>query len=85
MLISAISYNAIPFLQQYFHSSSPFSCYLAIYYMQQCALLRVSMSRHKTGYVISYHGIFMSRHVVCHNYRGIPSMQYNYGQGAYNK
>ena len=22
-------------------SSSPFSCYLAIYYMQQCALLRV--------------------------------------------
>ena len=48
-------------LQQYFHNSSPFSCYLAIYYMQQCALLRVSMSRHKTGYVISYHGI------LCHD------------------
>ena len=31
------------------------------------------MSRHKTSYVISYHGIFMSRHVVCHDYRGIPS------------
>ena len=60
MLISTISYNVIPFLQQYFHSSSLFSCYLAIYYMQQCALLRVSMSRHKTGYVI-YHGI------LCHD------------------
>ena len=61
MLISTISYNAILFLQQYCHSSSPFSCYLAIYYMQQCALSRVSMSRHKTGYVISYHGI------LCHD------------------
>ena len=69
MLISTISYNAIPFLQQYFHSSSPFSCYLAIYYMQQCVLLRVSMSRHKTGYVISYHGI------LCHDYCGIPNIR----------
>ena len=68
MLISTISYNAIPFLQQYFYSSSPFSCYLAIYYIQQCALLRVYMSQHKTGYVISYHEF------LCHDYRGILSI-----------
>ena len=30
------------------------------------------MSRHKEAYVISYHEA-MSRHVICHDYRGIPT------------
>ena len=31
------------------------------------------MSRHKTSYVIVISRNFMSRYVVCHNYRGIPT------------
>ena len=31
----------------------------------------LSMSRHKTTYIISWN--FMSRHVVCHDYHGIPT------------
>ena len=34
----------------------------------------LSMSRHKATYIITYHGI-LSRHVVCHDYRGIPKYQ----------
>ena len=39
------------------------------------------MSQHKTGYVISYHGI-LSQYVICHDYRGIPS-SYTAGSTVY--
>ena len=56
-----------------------FKSYLAIYYIiinAECALLGIIMSRHKTGcHIISWN--FMLRHVVCHDYRGIPITKSN--------
>ena len=47
-----------------------FSCYLAIYYMRQCALIRVFFGTIQNKI---YH-IFITGHVLYHNFHSIPNI-----------
>ena len=72
MLISTLSYNAIPFTTVF----SQFFTFLLLHshLLHEIVCIIKSFLCHDIKKAMSYHIMeFMSRHVVCHDYRGIPT------------
>ena len=79
MLISTISYNAIPLITVFLQLLTFLLLSSHLLHATVCIIKRFLC--HDIKQAMSYHIIswnFMSRHVVCHDYRDIPTTQFAY-------